>query len=75
MKRVGELRTKIPDWSVLEKQDLRIWEVRTEAPRLLPDQTTLKGSDSTQGYSVWSARLEKTFFQQYVCSGTYYFSS
>jgi hypothetical protein len=72
MKRVTERGVDIPPWPVLEKQDLRIWEVRGQAPRLLPGQSQPKGdSGRTQGYRTWSVRSAWVFFQQYVhCSAS-----
>ncbi|KAL4987986.1 hypothetical protein BDW68DRAFT_160038 [Aspergillus falconensis] len=66
MKRVTERGVEIPSWPVLEKQDLRIWEMRGQAPRLLPGQSQPKGdSGRTQSYPTWSVRSARVFFQQF----------
>ncbi|KAL4994953.1 ankyrin repeat-containing domain protein [Aspergillus recurvatus] len=66
MKRVTERGVKIPSWSSLEKQDLRIWEMKGQAPRLLPGQSQPKGdSGLTQSYPTWSVRCGRVFFQQF----------
>jgi hypothetical protein len=67
MKRITERGLEIPGWSILEKQDLRIWEMKGQAPRLLPGHFLSKGNmASTQGYPVWCVRSERLLFQQYV---------